>query len=338
MKKIIILVVGVLAIVLLSYYAYDLSERSKVSDDLSLINFAIKDTASVDRIEIFDSFSNNEFTVVRNSDGVWVDGDGNCIKQEMVEVMLETFLKVTLKGYVPSGAMKNMKKLMMANHKKVKIYQNGKWTKTWFVGHSTADHYGTHMLLETPKKRSDNPVIMGMKGFYGILEPRFTSDPKMYQCSKLFSFDREDLKTIKVINNVEPQESFEITHSLDGVTATSLGQPIQGVNKDNLLFYLNGFKSLHFNRPNYTLSEKAIDSMTSLTPDYQLMIETKNEKFAMDYYRRPDPESDNTDSIYWDRDYLWGVMPNKEVVRMQYFALGPIIFGQDIFVDKQVNN
>lgn len=338
MKKIIILILGLVALVVLTYFAIDLNKKSKVSDNLSLIDFSVSDTAAVDKIVIYDSYSDESFTVKRNDKNRWVDKEGNCIKQEMVETMLETFLKITLKGYVGKGAMENMKKVMMANHKKVEIYKNGKWYKTWYVGHATADHYGTHMLLETPTRKSDNPVIMGMKGFYGILEPRFSSDPKMYECSELFSYDREQIKKVKVVNNAYPNESFEIVQDKSGVTATSNGQKIENLNKDNLLFYLNGFKNIHFNRPNYVLSTAQIDSMKSKTADFKLSIEAKESVFNMDFYRRTDPEESTPDSLVWDPDYLWATKPDGEVVRVQYFTFGPLLFGKDVFVENSVNN
>jgi hypothetical protein len=333
MKKIIIIALGVITLAVLGYFALNLSKQEKVSDDLSLIDFAVADTAAVDRIEIYDSYLNQRVIVKRNSDNVWVDENGDCVKQELVETMLETFLKVTLKGYVPDGALENMKKLMMAKHKEVKIFKNGKWHKTWYVGHSTSDHYGTHMLLETPKRRSDNPVIMGMKGFYGILEPRFTADPKQYQCSELFSFDREEILSVQVVNNVNAAESFEIYQDQSGVKIFSNGQPFQGANQDNVLFYLNGFKNIHFNQPNYAYDDSQIDSIRQLVPDYILRIKTKHSNFEMNYHRRPDPEAEHKEEIYWDPDYLWGFMPNGELVRMQYYTIGPIIFGMEVFAE-----
>jgi len=332
MKKIIILLSGVAALVGLGFFAIHLSNTEKVSDDLSLIDFAVQDTASVDKIEVYDSFHNRSFIVKRGENGQWVDNDGNCVKQELVQTMLETFLKVTLKGYVPEGAMENMKKQMMAKYKKVDIYQDGRWKKTWYVGHSTSDHYGTHMLLETPNKKSDHPVIMGMKGFYGILEPRFSADPKEFKCSQLFDYKREDIREVKVENFVNPSESFEIQQAQNGIEATSNGQPIEELLTDNLLFYLNGFQNIHFNQPNYTYNEKQVDSIKALSPDYTLTIKTKKDDFFMPYFRRPDPDAEQKDSLVWDQDYLWGIAPSGELVRMQYFTVGPLIFGKDIFM------
>lgn len=336
MKKIIVLFVSIIVLIGLSYFAYDLSKKSKVSDDLSLIDFAVSDTASIDKIEIYDSYLNEKFIVVRDkANKLWTDDKGECVQQSIVDVMMETFYKVTLKGYVPKGAMENMKKLLMAKHKEVKIYQNGKWTKTWYVGHATQDHYGTHMLLKTPKATSNNPVIMGMKGFYGVLEPRFTADPKMFRCTQMFSFGRNDIKSIKVINRVDPDESFELIQNLNNSTVevTTNGLPIEGINKDNLTFYMNGFENIHFNRPNYALSEVQIDSIKSYKPDYELEIEGRKSSYHLQFYRRQEPESLPEDP-QWDTDYLWGILPSGELVRMQHFVVGPLLFGKDIFVQK----
>lgn len=334
MVKLLKLVLAIIVVSGLGYYAFYLSERSKVSDDLSLIDFAVKDTSAVDKIEIFDTYTNESFTVKRNENGIWVDKNNDCVQQQIVHTMLETFYKITLKGYVPESAMENMKKLMLSKHKTVKIYKNGKWAKTWYVGHSTADHYGTHMLLETPKRKSDNPVIMGMKGFYGILEPRFNTDPKMFRCSRMFSYTRDELKYIQVENNVSPDENFEITIENNEVKVTENGVPLTNVSKEDLNFYLNGFQTIHFNQPNYTLTEKEMEEMRQATPDFKLTIKTKTEDYELSLHRRADPDVPQTgDEIEWDPDYLWGILPSGEVVRMQYYVIGPLIFGRDIFLD-----
>lgn len=336
MKKIIILLIGVGVIVGLTFFAMELSKTSKVSDK-SLISFAVQDTASIDKISIYDSYFDRTFTVVRNEKGIWEDIDGNCVQQQIVQMMLETMKKITLKGYVPKSAMGNMKKQMMSRNKEVKIFQDGEWVKTWYVGHATQDHMGTHMLLETPEKKSDNPVIMGMKGFYGILDPRFFTDPRKFACSKLFSLNREQLKKVEVINRVVPRESFEINKVGSNYNVTRKGERLVNVNKDNLLFYLNGFENIHYNQPNYTLSPEDIEKMKGELPDYELNIESiNNETHELDFYRRLDPEY--SDTVVYDKDYLWAVKQDGEVVRMQYYTVGPLIEGQTVFVDNSVNN
>lgn len=337
MKKLIVLLIGVGVIIGLTFFALELSKSSKISDK-SLISFAIQDTASVDKISIYDNYFDRTFIVVRNKDGVWEDKEGNCVQQEIVEMMLETMKKVTLKGYVPKSAMENMKNQMMSRNKEVKIFQNGEWVKTWYVGHPTQDHMGTHMLLETPGKKSDNPVIMGMKGFYGILDPRFFTDPRKFACTMLFSLNREQIQRVEVLNRVIPRESFEIEKVNSHYEITREGKKLENVNENNLLFYLNGFENIHYNQANYTLSSEEIEEMKEKLPDYELNIKSASKKsYELDFYRRLDPEY-SEDTVVYDKDYLWAVKEDGDVVRMQYYTIGPLIEGQTAFVDNYVNN
>src|SRR5690554_1551870 len=335
MRKIIIIILGIALIGGLAYYASSLNKSAKATDT-SLIAFSVEDTASVNKIEIYDSFNDIEYTVERNRSGVWVGTNGECVSQSVIITMLETMNRITLRGYVPQSAMQNMKKLLMAQHKRVRIYQKGRWVKTWYVGHSTRDRMGTHMLLETPDITSDNPVIMGMKGFYGILEPRFFADPRRFACTDLFSFKREELEEIEVINRVNPVASYKIeVKSADDYLVTSQGQVVNNVDKNNLVFYLNGFEKVHFNQPNYTMSKAEIDSLRNVTPDYELNIKSNTkEDYRFKMYRRLDPEYNPSDTIAYDEDYLWGFKEDGELVRLQYYTVGPLIQGKIVFVHE----
>lgn len=334
MKKIIYLFIGVGLIAGLTFWAMNLETKSKATD-ISLIAFAVEDTASVDKIEIFDSFYNQQFTLTRNKQGKWEGPDHMCVQQEIPNMMLETMYKITLKGYVPQSAMKNMKKLLMAQHKEVKIYQKGKWVKTWYVGHSTRDHMGTHMLLKTPEMESDNPVIMGMKGFYGILEPRFFADARKFECTNLFSYKRTELKEIEVVNRVYPQDSYKVTIGKDNYTVSSNGTILNNVNKDNLTYYLNGFENIHYNQANYTFSPFQVDSIKAHQADYELNIKGTSSSYHLKMYRRPDPDTPQTgDSIIYDVNYLWGIKQDGNIVRIQYYTVGPLIEGKLVFIEN----
>jgi hypothetical protein len=77
--------------------------------------------------------------------------------------------------------------------------------------------------------------------------------------------------------------------------------------------------------------------MKNKPADYELKISGKTSSYELDLYRRLDPEA-SADTLLYDQDYLWGVLPKGEVVRMQYYVVGPLIDGQTVFVDKSVNN
>jgi hypothetical protein len=102
---------------------------------------------------------------------------------------------------------------------------------------------------------------MGMKGFYGILGPRFTSDPKIYRCSEMFSFTQDAIASVEVINSVNNEESFKIERINSEFKVTTNEELVEGINNENLLFYLNGFVDIHFNQPNYTFPENEMKVM-----------------------------------------------------------------------------
>jgi hypothetical protein len=79
---------------------------------------------------------------------------------------------------------------------KVEIFQNGEWAKTWYVGFSTQDHYGTYMLLETPDEKSDLPVIMKVKGLAGIIDPRFFADKRKWVCTNIFNLSLDEISEL----------------------------------------------------------------------------------------------------------------------------------------------
>ena len=145
MKKISILLSLVAVLVVLGWFAFDLTRKDGASDS-EFIEFAVKDTNSVTKIIISDAFSNT-FTLVRNGDE-WTDKNGRCIMQSSAHYILEALGNISLKGYLSEKSHKQFVKLMSASHTKVEIFQDGEWTKTWYIGPSAQDHNGQIMLLE----------------------------------------------------------------------------------------------------------------------------------------------------------------------------------------------
>jgi hypothetical protein len=146
MKKIIILVSLFIVLAVLGWFAFDLSRNDGVTDS-EYIEFAVKDTNSVNKIIISDAFS-NKFTLIRKGDE-WTDEKGGCIMQSSAHYILEALGNISLKGYLAEKSHKQFVKLMSASHTKVEIFQDGEWTKTWYIGPSAQDHNGQIMLLET---------------------------------------------------------------------------------------------------------------------------------------------------------------------------------------------
>ena len=139
MKKLISLFVAIILLVFLGWYAYNLQQSNGISNT-ELIAFNIEEIESVDKFIISDSYG-QKITVVKN-DSVWTTESGECLQQQNVKFILDAFKNIEFKGYLPENSRKQHVKMMSAANTKVEIFQNGEWSKTWYLGLASKDHYG----------------------------------------------------------------------------------------------------------------------------------------------------------------------------------------------------
>jgi len=335
MKKGIVLTVALVVLGFLAFMATNLVRNSGKSDT-ELLEFSIKDTASVDRILIADSY-NNKMELVRHG-SQWTDQNGNCIMQEPVHTMLETFVNVEFKGYIPETSRKTVLKRMSSVNVKVEIFQQGEWVKTWFVGSGTQDHYGTYMLLETPDEKSDLPVIMRVKGLSGIIEPRFFADARRWKCTNIFALERDEISKVDVRFYDDPTRSFTVSKNGSTYGVKHMGNALKEVDTNMVIRYLNNYQKIHFEGVNYELSDKQIDSLKRQQPFCVLSLtktDGKTEKLRM--FRMKSLEGGTDDfgnDVPYDVNRFWCVLPEGDIVKCQYFVFNPLIMG-NIYFDRQ---
>lgn len=334
MKKLITLLLGLGLVIGLTWYAIHLI-NNKGKSDTELIEFAIENVETVDRVSITDPFSNT-FEVVKNEEGVWTDKDGGCITQESVEFILEAFKNIEFKGYLPDKSHEHYTKLMSAQHTKVEIFQDGKWSKTWFIGPAAQDHYGQVMLLDSKEHgKSDIPVLMKIKNVHGIIEPRFFADPKKWMCTNIFRIPVSKLKRVDVKFNEEQPRSFTVTRNGNDMKVYQQGKLLSDVDTAMIFRYLNNYKKIHFEKPNYELNEKQVDSLKSTQPFCVLTVEeTSGKTSKLRLFRLKYDERDEKGAIVYrnnDRDRFWCELPNGELVKCQYFVFNPLILGHIYF-------
>lgn len=333
MKKLIILITSLVIVSVLGWYTYSLMNNNGISNT-ELIAFNIEDISTVDRILISDAFG-NKMEVIKNGNE-WTDKDGGCIQQSSVAFILETFKNIEFKGYLPENSREQHIKLMATQHTKVEIYQNGEWSKTWYIGVASQDHYGQVMLLDSDEfGKSDLPVIMKIKGVNGIIEPRFFADPKKWMCTKIFELDVNQIKKVDVKFIKEPIRSFTVLKNTSTIDIYQQGKKLQNVDPTMAHSYLNKFKKVHFEIANYQLDKKQVDSVKHSTPFAVLKLtETNNATTTLRMFKiKTTDERPNEFGVKEkaDMDKFWCEMPNGELVKCQYFALNPILLGHVYF-------
>lgn len=208
----------VLIVLLLGGVAWWLKERSAPSTlSQPLSDFAVQDTARVDRIFIADPTGKS--IDLKRADGYWTLNDVFVARQYDVDLLLKTFRRVEVKSPVPKKAQDAALRTMGASSKRVEIYQGGnKPAKVWIVGHGTKDNFGTYVVLELPDKgRSSAPFILGMSGFTGVLNSRFRTDLDSWRSTTIWSYpDLYELAQVKVDLPRGPGSPYRIEHLDDG--------------------------------------------------------------------------------------------------------------------------
>ncbi len=333
MKKPIILVLSLILLCVIGWYANNLMNNSGVSNT-ELIAFNIKDIETVDKIIIKDAMA-NKIEIVKNGNE-WSTVQGNCIQQESVAFILQAFKNIEFKGYLPEGSRENNLKMLTTQHTSVEIFQNGKWTKTWYIGVSSQDHYGQVMLLDSDEfGKSDLPVIMKIKGVNGIIEPRFFADNRKWMCTKIFEIPLNKIAKVDVKYTQEPSRNFTV--SKNGAKLDVKQNGIQLPIEDSLMIfnYLNNFKKIHFESANFELNKKEIDSLKKTTPFAILSVSETNKKTTKlrMFKIKTETQQENEFGVLVDTDIdkFWCELPSKEIVKCQFFVFNPILLGHIYF-------
>lgn len=334
MKKFIGLGVGIVVISVLAWYVYDLNKHSGSSIETELIEFGYKNTDNIDKI-IISTDLGDKFEIIKGRTN-WTAANGSCIGQPNVEYILDVFRNIEFKGYLTENSIKTHKKTMMSKHIKVEIFENGKWSKSWYIGPPSSDHYGQIMLLDSREYgMSDKPVIMHVKGLKGIIEPTFYADPKKWECTSVFALAGSQIKKVEVKFTQEPSRSFSVENSTEGFIVKQNGQQMPQVDTSRIFMYLNKYKMIHFNIPNYILTDKQVDSLKKTTPFCVLSVEEKiGKKKKIKMYRIPTQDQGLNEfgmKVNYDTDNFWCVLPSGELVKCQYFVFNPLILGHMYF-------
>lgn len=335
---IIILVVGGLA-----YLAYTLNsgvETSKMSNE-ALSDFAVDDTTSIDKLVISDTEGNDGITIFRK-EGAWVGENEECLQQHLVQTMLETIKYIKVKGPVQKNAVETINKTIAAHHTKIEIYQNGKLTKTWYVGDPTQDQYGTHMLLKDAEKgKSPEPFIMHLPNMYGNLSTRFVADPLQYKCTSVFKYDPLEIASIEVEMPDTNGYNFKIVAKGENEFQLFNNETeVLEFDTVRVRDYVLNYRKIHFENYNYTLTQANIDSMKQTTPFYKIEVVTKDKDTnrVNIYQRKYLIEKYGLDGklIEFDQDRVWVELNDGTIVVGQYFVFGHLMKTIELFTHPVV--
>lgn len=124
MKKNILLLAILIIIGGIAWYLINNSSSSSLSSK-PLADFAIEDTASINKIIITDQFG--EIAKVERVPGqkLWRLNDKYPARTDVIDLILATIKRIRIRGNVSEKAEENMMKLIVTNSKRVEIFQGG---------------------------------------------------------------------------------------------------------------------------------------------------------------------------------------------------------------------
>jgi hypothetical protein len=332
-RKLVVLVLSLLVLSFLGWYAFSLLSN-KGKSDTELIEFSVADTASVNRITITDPFS-RKIELVRNGKE-WSEADGSCVMQQNVNFILEAFNNIEFKGYLPDNSIERFTNLMSSQHTKVEIYQNGTWSKTWYIGPASQDHYGQIMLLDSDEHgKSAKPVMMKIKGENGIIDPKFFADKRKWMCTNIFAVPLNRIAKVDVRFFDDPVLSFSVTKKGAKVSVYQQGRKLPKIDTAMAYRYLQNYKKVHFDIANFQLNNKQVDSLKRTNPFAVLSLtETNGKTTRLRMFRIKSEDlftNEFGDVVNMDMNHFWCELPNGEVVKCQYFAFNPLLMGHVYF-------
>ena len=305
--------------------------------------FAVTDTASIDKLFLADKHGATAL-LEKKGNGLWLINGKYPARFDAVQLLLTTFMRTQIKFPAPEAAQVNLLKSIASNGVKCEIYQHGKLSKIWYIGHETQDLRGTYCLLQGSEneKPFDRVYAIEIPGFIGTVVPRFFLKEAEWRERKVLSLTPDKIKNVTLSMAGFPDSSYSINvlgpHTFDITTLS--GKKIQLFDTIAVKQYLSYFMSLYVEYwcTNSFLPE--IDSVRK-TKDYlQLAItDVNNKKEVFKFYHKPPiaghTEDENGKRLPFDPENMYmKFKEDTEFARVSVFLWGKIFQSPRYFLPK----
>lgn len=320
-----VLVLGVLAVLLVS-------RNSDSSIKKALRDFAVEDTASVDRVFMVRK-DNKQVTLTRQN-GHWMVNDRYVARPDAIENLLKTINRIRVKSPVSESMLDNAVRMLATRNTKVEIYNGKKLLKTIYVGGPTQDQMGTFMMLEG----SAVPFVVHIPGFVGYLSSRFFIEETSWKSTQIFNYNFADIRSVSVINADEPGASFKILSPGENRFAitTPDGAPIPGIlDTVGVRFYISHFEKVNFEFYADSLPQPLRDSLLAAKPYRTLILEDQagqsRRLTAWKRYANGKLDDDGNPKL-WDDERMWALLDDKSWVVIQFYVFKSLFANANNFV------
>jgi len=338
MKKNKFLIATLLILVAIAVYFFVSKNTGTLKNELS--DFAVKDTASIDKIFISD-YTGDKATLTRG-DKYWAVDGTHKARPESVELILNTIYRMAVKSPVAKAAKNNVIREIATKSIKVEVYQGGnKPTKVYYIGGTTQDNQGTYMVLEVNGVKSSTPFIMHVPGFYGFLNTRFYANPLQWRDAAIFTYLPGEIKSVEVVYQEKPAESFKIENNINQLTLIDglTNQPMKNVDTNRLQQYLGLFDKIYYEMIVLNeLKPAQQDSIKNTPPIFTIKLtdiygkSTQLKAFHMRNYKNV--LDDDGNPYPYDLDRMYGTIDDGFLLYIQFYIFDNITPPKQVFLKE----
>ncbi len=320
MKKKIQIVIVLILVVVVGYFTIT-GQNGSIKKELR--DFAVEDTASVNKLFLVDKQNNS--ILLERKNGYWTVNKDYEARQDLVDLLLKTLHRIKVKEPVAKAAHDNVVKNLAVKSTKVEIYQNDKFIKTIYVGGPTMDSYGTYMILEN----SSRPFIMEIPGFRGYLSTRFSTMEIEWRTQLVFRIPLNEIKQVTIENFIDKSESFKVTHNDNSYELFDYSnKQIADFDTLKVKQFLMEFRQKNFNKYIEDVPQEWQDSIIESKPMYIITVKkSSGKKQWVKAFNKPGWGKLNFfgEELSTDPDNFFMLMDNGDFVYAQYYSFDPIL-------------
>jgi len=321
----------ILIIVLALFAAFLIYKQRKSTIKEELSDFAVKDTALIDKIFIADKKGSLSL-VERKGNAYWTINGKLKARQDAINTLLSTIANVSIKSPVPKAALKNILTQLSSTGIKTEIYIKGKLAKTYYVGGQDMDGSGTYMMIEN----SLVPFVTEIPGFQGFLTTRYIADPSEWRDKHIFSCKGNEISELSMMYNQKPEMGFKITMRPDySVSLSNLQGQSPKFDTATVKEYLTVFTDVPYDSFVRELKPASIDSIRKLKPFHEIKLTTRNgQQFNIKTFpvkAKKDAVDKEGHPLAYDLDYMYAALNDTDFVYVQYYSFDQILKPIDYF-------
>lgn len=325
-------VLGFTAVFLVTKY-----QKSTLKEELS--DFAIEDTASIDKIFLSDK-DGNKLLVERNTSGTWTVNKSFEARPDAIKILLETIKQIRVKAPVGRASFNNVVKKLAVKSTKVEIYQKGNLAKTYYVGGATEDLLGTYMMIEN----SSAPFILHIPGFDGYLYPRYYAMPEMWRSTALYRYKAHEIGSVKFQDLKNEKLSWELQQNQGKITLFDYsGNSIPQFDTLKAREFLTQFYNVNCEGYVKDIEPERKDSILNSPPKsiFTVKTTTGTAKELKCFTKKLLRETYDINGKLMDIDVdrFYGIMNNnkKDLILLQNFVFDNLMVSVDYFAPQSSN-